>query len=78
MIPDNTQDIEGINGIVKRVLKMSPSLDLELLNARVLGKKTQGPLATSGRNKLLIEVETSKCLAHHEGALLALGCLLCY
>ena len=78
MLPTDTQDIEGINGIVKRVLTMSPSLDLELLNARVLGKKTQGPLATSGRNKLLIEEEVSKCLAHHEGALLALGCLLCY
>ena len=72
MIASDTQDIEGINGIVKRILNQHPNLNMELLNSRVLGKKTQGVDVQSGNSSLPIQDEVDRCLANHQGAVVAL------
>jgi len=68
-LPADTQDIEGINSIIKHQLHSFPSIGLELLNSRVLAKKTSAREYKSGE---MIEEEVQKCIADHESACLAL------
>ena len=65
MIPESTQEIEGVNGIIKHVLDQFPATGLLLLNSRVLGRKMQSlRVGASGANHA-IEDEVKECVQNH-------------
>ena len=63
----DTQEIEGINGIIKRMLKQYPAMGLFLLNTRVLSRKTLAE-ASSRSLPFPIEDKISECIVFHEQA----------
>ncbi|CAK0878364.1 unnamed protein product [Prorocentrum cordatum] len=62
MISSDTQEIEGMNGIVKSVLSMAPNAGLELLSTRTLLKKS---LATMSRSPAGLDNAIKDCVDNH-------------
>lgn len=72
MLPSDTQEIEGINGMIKHILRLYPSIGQSLLNARTLCRKSladalgslatlkAGPQLTDAVDKLV-----TQCLPGH-------------
>jgi hypothetical protein len=54
MMPIDTQEIEGINNMIKTTLERAPGVNLMLLNSRVLAKKSV-PLTAHGKSMPAIE-----------------------
>ena len=57
MLPSDTQDIEGRNTIIKVRLKRFPNVGLELLNSRVLNKRSSRLQGRPGRSLVALDSE---------------------
>eukprot|EP00969_Alexandrium_andersonii_P026269 1146270-Alexandrium_andersonii.AAC.1 len=73
LLPADTQEIEGMNSIIKRTMTIAPGIGLELLNTRTLLKKhlhhrQEGAFLPPER----LQDEVSKCLENHSAAMSAL------
>eukprot|EP00969_Alexandrium_andersonii_P189668 8380597-Alexandrium_andersonii.AAC.1 len=59
----DTQEIEGVNGLIKHSIKIAPHIGWELLAARMCARKTLCKVAASHQDDILEE-----CLVHHRAA----------
>jgi hypothetical protein len=59
MTVDNTQDIEGLNSIIKHVVDLAPRIELKTLSARVQIKKMLGSCCDKGSEGILWHQKSS-------------------
>jgi hypothetical protein len=62
MLKLDTQEIEGINGLLKRICDMAPAISPDLLAARILAKKT---LQVNHNTPALREKLIQECVEKH-------------
>eukprot|EP00969_Alexandrium_andersonii_P173615 7675694-Alexandrium_andersonii.AAC.1 len=64
-IGTDTQQLEGVNSMVKHMTKLAPNMKLRLLSSRVVIKKTlSDSLRTKGERERLVQF----AIEHHAGA----------
>ena len=70
-ISSDQQEIEGMNGVVKHLMEVAPSMGLELLSARVCNKKRVASFHRSKDSKQAIKDLLHTCVGNHKLALAA-------
>ena len=80
MLPLETQEVEGINSIVKRIVKIAPSIKLPLLSDRVLIKKALSTKILAGQTaderREARHDALHRCVEWHPAAILQCGALM--
>ena len=61
----DTQEIEGVNSLIKKMTGDSPNMNLELLSARVTIKKTMSAKLTTHEER---QQGADACIEHHAAA----------